>query len=83
MELLEIDSTSSPAVRFGEELRRLRRSRRWSQAELGRRMGYSHGLVSYVERANTATAVMGYGLGVCSGCGGPGFGYVVASMTSA
>ncbi|MBO1417353.1 helix-turn-helix transcriptional regulator [Streptomyces sp. FH025] len=51
MELFEDDSSSSPAVRFGNELRRLRRSRRWSQAELGRRMGYSHGLVSYVERA--------------------------------
>ncbi|MGA5822846.1 DUF5753 domain-containing protein [Kitasatospora sp. NPDC094028] len=51
MELQETDASSSPAVRFGQELRRWRRSRRWSQAELGRRMGYSHGLVSYVERA--------------------------------
>ncbi|MER7580214.1 helix-turn-helix transcriptional regulator [Kitasatospora sp. NPDC097691] len=51
MELQETDSSSSPAVRFGEELRRMRRSRHWSQAELGRRMGYSHGLVSYIERA--------------------------------
>ncbi|KJS58685.1 helix-turn-helix domain-containing protein [Streptomyces rubellomurinus] len=51
MESYEIDASSSPAVRFGDELRGWRRSRGWSQAELGRRMGYSHGLVSYVERA--------------------------------
>ncbi|MFG2844748.1 Scr1 family TA system antitoxin-like transcriptional regulator [Kitasatospora sp. NPDC048296] len=51
MDLHEGDSSSSPAVRFGDELRRMRRSRRWSQAELGMRMGYSHGLVSYIERA--------------------------------
>ncbi|MFJ9611664.1 Scr1 family TA system antitoxin-like transcriptional regulator [Kitasatospora sp. NPDC101176] len=43
--------SSSPAIRFGDELRRMRRSRGWSQGELGRRMGYSHGLVSYIERA--------------------------------
>ncbi|MER7674972.1 helix-turn-helix transcriptional regulator [Kitasatospora sp. NPDC096128] len=53
MEPFEDDPSSSPAIRFGNELRRLRRSRGWSQAEVGRRMGYSHGLVSYVERANT------------------------------
>ncbi|MFE6051571.1 DUF5753 domain-containing protein [Kitasatospora sp. NPDC056446] len=51
MESHEDDPSVSPSVRFGEELRRWRRSRGWSQAELGRRMGYSHGLVSYIERA--------------------------------
>ncbi|MFI9162151.1 hypothetical protein ACIGW6_31935, partial [Kitasatospora aureofaciens] len=39
------------------------------------------GRVDAWRSTSTATAVMGYGLGVCSGCGGPGFGYVVASMT--
>ncbi|MGW4805769.1 helix-turn-helix domain-containing protein [Kitasatospora sp. NPDC004272] len=46
----EIDSTSSPALRFGEELRRSRRARGWSQLDAGARMGYSGGLLSYVER---------------------------------
>ncbi|MFG2846661.1 helix-turn-helix domain-containing protein [Kitasatospora sp. NPDC048296] len=47
----EVDPTASPAVRFGQELRRLRRSRGWSQVGLSKRMGYSNTMVSYVERA--------------------------------
>ncbi|MEU6966227.1 helix-turn-helix transcriptional regulator [Kitasatospora aureofaciens] len=50
MESNEYDETSSLAIRFGNELRRLRRARGWSQAHLGKLMGYSHGMVSYVER---------------------------------
>ncbi|MFJ5231865.1 helix-turn-helix domain-containing protein [Kitasatospora sp. NPDC088391] len=46
----EIDGTSSPALRFGEEFRRSRRARGWSQTDVGARMGYSGGLLSYVER---------------------------------
>ncbi|MFE1318090.1 helix-turn-helix domain-containing protein [Kitasatospora phosalacinea] len=46
----EIDGTSSPALRFGEEFRRSRRARGWSQTDAGARMGYSGGLLSYVER---------------------------------
>ncbi|WP_327071557.1 helix-turn-helix domain-containing protein [Kitasatospora sp. NBC_01302] len=37
-------------MRFALELRRSRRARGWSQVELGRRMGYSNALVSYIER---------------------------------
>ncbi|MFE7559446.1 helix-turn-helix domain-containing protein [Kitasatospora sp. NPDC057500] len=48
---LEIDATSTPLVRFGVELRRSRRAMRWSQVELGRRMGYSDAMISYIERA--------------------------------
>ncbi|MER7701854.1 helix-turn-helix transcriptional regulator [Kitasatospora sp. NPDC097605] len=51
MDVLEVDAMSSPAVRFGQELARLRRSRGWSQVALAKRMGYSNTLVSYVERA--------------------------------
>ncbi|MEU3569245.1 helix-turn-helix transcriptional regulator [Kitasatospora sp. NPDC036755] len=51
MELHEDDQSLSPAVRFGNELRRQRRARGWSQAALGKRMGYSHGLISYLEGA--------------------------------
>lgn len=47
----EVDPTSSPGARFGSELRRSRRARGWSQVALGRHMGYSNALVSYVERA--------------------------------
>ncbi|MFE3504540.1 helix-turn-helix domain-containing protein [Kitasatospora sp. NPDC059146] len=47
----EDDQSLSPAVRFGNELRRQRRARGWSQSALGRRMGYSHGLISYIEGA--------------------------------
>ncbi|MFJ8623510.1 helix-turn-helix domain-containing protein [Kitasatospora sp. NPDC093550] len=47
----EDDQSLSPAVRFGNELRRQRRARGWSQASLGKRMGYSHGLISYLEGA--------------------------------
>ncbi len=46
----EVDGASSPALRFGEELRRSRRARGWSQLALAARMGYSGGLLSYVER---------------------------------
>ncbi|MGA5817169.1 helix-turn-helix domain-containing protein [Kitasatospora sp. NPDC094028] len=51
MESNEYDETSSLAIRFGREIRRLRKARGWSQAELGRRMRYSHGLISYIEGA--------------------------------
>ncbi|MFC8716188.1 Scr1 family TA system antitoxin-like transcriptional regulator [Kitasatospora sp. NPDC057198] len=44
------DATHSPALRFGAELTRARRARGWSQTELGARMSYSGGLISYVER---------------------------------
>ncbi|MFE2350825.1 helix-turn-helix domain-containing protein [Kitasatospora cineracea] len=50
----EIDLTSPPSLRFGAELRRSRRARGWSQSKLGARMGYSNGLVSYVERGKKA-----------------------------
>ncbi|MET8704366.1 helix-turn-helix transcriptional regulator [Kitasatospora sp. NPDC004723] len=50
----EIDATSTPLMRFGIELRRMRRAMRWSQVELGRRMGYSDAMISYVERAKKA-----------------------------
>ncbi|MDH6137718.1 transcriptional regulator with XRE-family HTH domain [Kitasatospora sp. MAA4] len=50
LEDAEVDATSSPLTRFGAELRRLRRAKGWSQVELGRRMGFSNALVSYVER---------------------------------
>ncbi|MFJ8041252.1 Scr1 family TA system antitoxin-like transcriptional regulator [Kitasatospora sp. NPDC096147] len=45
----EVDVPSSSAIRFGEELRKSRRAKGWSQTELGRRMGFSNTLVSYVE----------------------------------
>ncbi|MFJ8437176.1 Scr1 family TA system antitoxin-like transcriptional regulator [Kitasatospora sp. NPDC094019] len=45
------DETPSALVRFGLELRRSRRAMRWSQVELGLRMGYSDAMISYVERA--------------------------------
>lgn len=45
----EVDLPSSPAARFGDELRRSRRARGWSQTELGKRMGFSNTLVSYIE----------------------------------
>ncbi|MFI6850596.1 helix-turn-helix domain-containing protein [Kitasatospora sp. NPDC050467] len=50
----ETDPSSSALARFGAELRRSRRAMRWSQTELGRRMGYSNAMVSYVERAKKA-----------------------------
>ncbi|WP_063771950.1 helix-turn-helix domain-containing protein [Kitasatospora mediocidica] len=50
LEQAEIDATSSPLTRFGGDLRRSRRVKGWSQVELGRRMGFSNALVSYVER---------------------------------
>ncbi|MFD7417529.1 helix-turn-helix domain-containing protein [Kitasatospora purpeofusca] len=51
MEETDHDASVSPLVRFGEELRRLRKAMRWSQVELGRRMGFSDAMISYVERA--------------------------------
>ncbi|GAB2707405.1 helix-turn-helix domain-containing protein [Kitasatospora kifunensis] len=45
----EVDQTSSQATRFGIELRRSRRARGWSQVGLGKRMGFSNTLVSYIE----------------------------------
>ncbi|MFJ5882702.1 DUF5753 domain-containing protein [Kitasatospora cineracea] len=50
LEPTEVDGTSSPALRFGAELRRLRRARGWSQGKLGERLKCSNGLVSYIER---------------------------------
>ncbi|MGW2540928.1 helix-turn-helix domain-containing protein [Kitasatospora sp. NPDC001574] len=50
----DLDETSTPLIRFGIELRRSRRAMRWSQTELGQRMGYSNAMVSYVERAKKA-----------------------------
>lgn len=46
----EPDATSSPALRFGAELRRQRRSRGWSQIKLARLLGCSHGWISLIER---------------------------------
>ncbi|WP_380283979.1 helix-turn-helix domain-containing protein [Kitasatospora purpeofusca] len=51
VETQDHDASVSPLVRFGQELRRSRRAMRWSQAELGRRMGYSDAMISYIERA--------------------------------
>ncbi|MFD7587509.1 helix-turn-helix transcriptional regulator [Kitasatospora sp. NPDC059811] len=45
----EVDAQASPQVRFGQELRRSRRARRWSQAETAKRLGYSGAHISYVE----------------------------------
>ncbi|MFJ1708591.1 helix-turn-helix domain-containing protein [Kitasatospora sp. NPDC088346] len=45
-----VDPASSPQARFGAELARSRKGRGWSQVELGRRMGFSNTLVSYLER---------------------------------
>ncbi|MET8543062.1 helix-turn-helix transcriptional regulator [Kitasatospora sp. NPDC004799] len=44
-----VDSQTSPQVRFGQELRRSRRAKRWSQIEAARRLGYSGAHISYVE----------------------------------
>ncbi|MGW4381190.1 helix-turn-helix domain-containing protein [Kitasatospora sp. NPDC004531] len=46
----EVNAVASPALRFGRELSRSREARGWSQVNLARRMGYSNGLISYVER---------------------------------
>ncbi|KDN81729.1 helix-turn-helix domain-containing protein [Kitasatospora cheerisanensis] len=46
----EVDAVTSPALRFGRELSRSREARGWSQVNLARRMGYSNGLISYIER---------------------------------
>nr|WP_181442180.1 helix-turn-helix transcriptional regulator [Streptomyces tateyamensis] len=54
MEPADPDEQSSPRVRFGQELRRSRRARRWSQVETGRRMGYTGAFISYLERAKRA-----------------------------
>ncbi|MFD4904973.1 helix-turn-helix domain-containing protein [Kitasatospora purpeofusca] len=51
MESEEPEHVSSPAIRFGNELRRSRRSKGLSQTALGKLMGFSHGLISYVEGA--------------------------------
>ncbi|MGW1175677.1 helix-turn-helix domain-containing protein [Kitasatospora sp. NPDC002543] len=45
----EVDAQASPQVRFGQELRRSRRAKRWSQTESARRLGYSGAHISYVE----------------------------------
>ncbi|MFD8478712.1 helix-turn-helix domain-containing protein [Kitasatospora sp. NPDC059673] len=49
-DLTEVDGSSSPALRFGEELRRSRRGRGWAQTDLADRMHCSGGLISYIER---------------------------------
>lgn len=45
----ELTPESSPQAAFGARLRSLRESRRWTQEDLGRRMGYSGTHVSSVE----------------------------------
>ncbi|MFJ7907370.1 helix-turn-helix domain-containing protein [Kitasatospora sp. NPDC096204] len=44
-----VDAQASPQVRFGQELRRSRRAKRWSQTEAARQLGYSGAHISYVE----------------------------------
>ncbi|MFJ9444468.1 helix-turn-helix transcriptional regulator [Kitasatospora sp. NPDC101235] len=44
-----VDTQASPQIRFGQELRRSRRARRWSQTETAKRLGYSGAHISYVE----------------------------------
>ncbi|MCC9311450.1 Scr1 family TA system antitoxin-like transcriptional regulator [Kitasatospora sp. RB6PN24] len=44
------DPTSSPLMRFGAELRRLRRARGWSQEKTGQLLGYSDTWISLIER---------------------------------
>ncbi|MFE6050530.1 Scr1 family TA system antitoxin-like transcriptional regulator [Kitasatospora sp. NPDC056446] len=44
-----VDAQASPQARFGQELRRSRRARRWSQTEAARHLGYSGAHISYVE----------------------------------
>ncbi|MFG3224037.1 helix-turn-helix domain-containing protein [Kitasatospora sp. NPDC048194] len=44
-----VDAQETPQVRFGQELRRSRRAKRWSQAETASRLGYSGAHISYVE----------------------------------
>ncbi|MEU5383711.1 helix-turn-helix domain-containing protein [Kitasatospora cineracea] len=51
---LEIDAASSPALRFGREIARSRRSRGWSQMALAKRMGYANSYVSLIERGKRA-----------------------------
>ncbi|MFG2692441.1 helix-turn-helix domain-containing protein [Kitasatospora sp. NPDC048407] len=50
----EVDAVTSPALRFGRELSRSREAHGWSQVNLARRMGYSNGLISYIERGKKA-----------------------------
>ena len=50
----DIDVVSSPQARFGAELSRSRRAKGWSQVTLGKRMGFSNTLISYVERGKRA-----------------------------
>ncbi|MER7765828.1 helix-turn-helix transcriptional regulator [Kitasatospora sp. NPDC096140] len=45
----DVDAQVSPQVRFGQELRRSRRAKRWSQTEAAGRLGYSGAHISYVE----------------------------------
>ncbi|MFF3005656.1 helix-turn-helix domain-containing protein [Kitasatospora sp. NPDC057940] len=57
MEFEETDQPSSPAIRFGNELRRSRRARNLSQTKLAKIMGFSHALVSYVEGAKKPVTI--------------------------
>lgn len=45
----ELEPEKSPRAEFGDRLRRLRDEHGWTQAELGRRMGYSDTHISAVE----------------------------------
>ncbi|WP_030061750.1 helix-turn-helix domain-containing protein [Streptomyces novaecaesareae] len=45
----DVDAQASPQVRFGQELRRSRRAKRWSQTEAAGHLGYSGAHISYVE----------------------------------
>lgn len=45
----DVDAQASPQVRFGRELRRSRRAKRWSQVKAAELLGYSGAHISYVE----------------------------------
>ncbi|MGW4647984.1 helix-turn-helix domain-containing protein [Kitasatospora sp. NPDC004289] len=51
MNLRDLDPSASPLAAFGMQLRRSRKARGLSQAELGRRLSCSDSYVSYIERA--------------------------------
>lgn len=44
-----MEPVNSAKCGFGQEVRELRKKHNWSQAELGRRSGVSHGFISRVE----------------------------------
>ncbi|MGW2396417.1 helix-turn-helix domain-containing protein [Kitasatospora sp. NPDC001664] len=51
MNLRDLDPSASPLAAFGMQLRRSRKARGLSQADLGRRLSCSDSYVSYIERA--------------------------------